>query len=51
MWCIPPRQNATFVATMEDVLEVYSRPYELKVHKFVKYWSEVHTKKEDDQNL
>lgn len=27
MWCIPPRQNAAFVAAMEDVLEVYSRPY------------------------
>ena len=28
-WCIPPEQNATFVAAMEDVLEVYSRPYDL----------------------
>lgn len=27
MWCIPPKQNAEFVARMEDVLEVYSRPY------------------------
>ena len=27
-WCIPPEQNAAFVATMEDVLEVYSRPYD-----------------------
>ena len=26
MWCIPPKQNAEFVARMEDVLEVYSRP-------------------------
>ena len=26
MWCIPPKQNAEFVAHMEDVLEVYSRP-------------------------
>ena len=26
-WCIPPEQNAAFVANMEDVLEVYSRPY------------------------
>lgn len=26
MWCIPPHQNAAFVAQMEDVLEVYSRP-------------------------
>lgn len=25
MWCIPPEQNASFVAHMEDVLEVYSR--------------------------
>lgn len=27
MWCIPPEQNAAFVANMEDVLEVYSREY------------------------
>lgn len=27
MWCIPPKQNAEFVSRMEDVLEVYSRPY------------------------
>lgn len=29
-WCIPPHQNADFVAKMEDVLEVYSRPYDPK---------------------
>lgn len=28
MWCIPPGQNAAFVAAMEDVLELYSRPYD-----------------------
>ena len=28
MWCIPPHQNADFVAHMEDILEVYSRPYD-----------------------
>ena len=27
MWCIPPKQNASFVAHMEDVLSVYERPY------------------------
>jgi hypothetical protein len=27
MWCIPPKQNAEFVANMEDVLSVYARPY------------------------
>jgi hypothetical protein len=27
MWCIPPNQNAEFVARMEDVLAVYQRPY------------------------
>ncbi len=27
---IPPRQNADFVAHMEDVLEVYKRPLEEK---------------------
>lgn len=30
MWCIPPKQNAEFVARMEDVLEVYSRPFDSK---------------------
>jgi DDE superfamily endonuclease len=28
MWCIPPEQNAEFVCAMEDVLEVYKRPYD-----------------------
>ncbi len=28
MWCIPPKENADFVAHMEDILEVYSRPYD-----------------------
>lgn len=28
MWCIPPEQNADFVAKMEDVLDVYSHPYD-----------------------
>jgi len=27
-WVIPPHQNADFVAAMEDVLEVYKRPYD-----------------------
>jgi len=27
-WCIPSNHNAAFVAAMEDVLEVYSRPYD-----------------------
>ena len=26
MWCIPPEQNAAFVAAMEQVLAVYHRP-------------------------
>jgi len=26
-WVIPPKENAEFVAAMEDVLEVYQRPY------------------------
>ena len=30
MWCIPPEQNAEFVAQMEDVLDVYHRPYDEK---------------------
>lgn len=28
MWCIPPDQGAAFVAAMEQVLEVYRRPYD-----------------------
>jgi hypothetical protein len=27
MWCIPPEQNAEFVAKMEDILDVYALPY------------------------
>ena len=29
-WVIPPEQNADFVAAMEDVLEVYQRPYDAR---------------------
>jgi hypothetical protein len=29
-WCIPPEANAAFVCAMEDVLEVYKRPYDLQ---------------------
>jgi DDE superfamily endonuclease len=28
MWCIPPQEDARFVAALEDVLEVYERPYD-----------------------
>lgn len=28
MWCIPPEQNAAFVAAMEQVLAVYQRAYD-----------------------
>jgi len=28
-WCIAPTANAAFVAAMEDVLEVYQRPYDV----------------------
>jgi len=28
MWCIPPEQDAAFVAAMEQVLTVYRRPYD-----------------------
>lgn len=27
-WCIPPQANAAFVWRMEDVLDVYTRPYD-----------------------
>jgi DDE superfamily endonuclease len=30
MWCIPPQQDAGFVAQMEQVLQVYARPYDPK---------------------
>src|SRR5215469_18075725 len=30
MWVIPPEQNGDFVAAMEDVLDVYERPYDEK---------------------
>jgi transposase len=30
-WCIPPKQNAEFVWRMEDVREVYTRPYDPRV--------------------
>ena len=29
-WCIPPKENACFVWRMEDVLDVYTRPYDPK---------------------
>jgi hypothetical protein len=28
-WCIPPEANAEFVCALDDVLEVYKRPYDL----------------------
>ncbi len=27
-WCIPPKENATFVARMEDILDIYELPYD-----------------------
>lgn len=30
-WVIPPEANAEFVANMEDVLDVYSRPYDANI--------------------
>jgi hypothetical protein len=29
-WCIPPKENAAFVCAMEDVLDVYQRPFDPK---------------------
>ena len=26
-WCIPPKENAEFIATMEDILDIYEMPY------------------------
>ena len=28
MWCIPPKQNAAFVACMEDILDLYQQPFD-----------------------
>jgi len=28
MWCIPPKANAEFVCQMEEVLDLYKRPYD-----------------------
>jgi hypothetical protein len=30
MWCIPPKEDAAFVCQMEQVLEVYRRPYDAR---------------------
>lgn len=30
MWCIPPQEDAAFVSQMEQVLEVYHRPYDAR---------------------
>ncbi len=30
MWCIPPEQDAAFVARMERVLDVHSRPFDAR---------------------
>ena len=30
MWCIPPKQSGEFVYHMEDVLDVYKRPYDAR---------------------
>ncbi len=27
-WCIPPEQSGEFVWRMEDILDVYTRPYD-----------------------
>ena len=29
-WCIPPKEDAEFVASMEDILDVYQLPYDPK---------------------
>ena len=29
-WCIPPKDDAEFVAAMEDILDVYEQPYDPK---------------------
>ena len=29
-WCIPPKEDAEFVAHMEDILDIYQQPYDSK---------------------
>jgi hypothetical protein len=29
-WCIPPHEDSAFVCNMEDILEVYTQPYDPK---------------------
>jgi ribosomal protein L12E/L44/L45/RPP1/RPP2 len=31
MWCLPPQQDAAFMCAMEDTLEVYARPYDVRL--------------------
>ncbi len=31
-WCIPPEENAEFVYHMENVLDVYQRPFDPRIH-------------------
>jgi hypothetical protein len=33
MWCIPEKPSAEFVYHMEDVLEVYHRPYDPQLQR------------------
>ena len=30
-WCIPPKENAEFVACMADILDIYEMPYNPEV--------------------
>ena len=30
-WCIPPKENADFIAHMEDILDVYEKPYDPEI--------------------
>ena len=36
-WCIPPKEDADFVACMEDILDVYQMPYEPKYPLWCEY--------------
>jgi hypothetical protein len=29
-WCIPPKENPDFIVRMEDILDVYEKPYDAK---------------------
>ena len=40
-WCIPPKEDAEFIACMEDILDIYEMPYDPNVRLYA--WMKNHT--------